>query len=193
VEDAPDDMPRLYRAVLACDDSVVPSRAAVRVESMVPGDWPAVHRIYVEGIATGDATLEREAPDWDHFDRSHRRGCRLVARLQRGGPVVGWVALTAYSARRVYSGVAWESVYVAADERGRGIGRSLLDALVLASERAGFWTLLAGIMVENAASLALHERCGFERVGVMRRMGRDGVGRWRDVVIMARRSEVVGI
>ena len=171
----------------------MPRRLAVRVEPMDPADWPAVHRIYAEGIATGDATLEREAPDWDHFDRSHRRGCRLVGRLRRGGPVVGWVALTAYSARRVYSGVAWESVYVAADERGRGIGRALLDALVPASERAGFWTLLAGIMAENAASLALHERCGFERVGVMRRMGRDGTGRWRDVVIMARRSEAVGL
>jgi L-amino acid N-acyltransferase YncA len=171
----------------------MPRRPAIRVEPMEPRDWPTVHRIYAEGIATGDATLEREAPDWDHFDRSHRRDCRLVARRRPGGPVVGWVALTAYSARRVYSGVAWESVYVAADERGHGIGRTLLDALVPASERAGFWTLLAGIMAENAASLALHERCGFERVGVMRRMGRDGVGRWRDVVIMARRSEVVGI
>lgn len=170
----------------------MPRGLAVRVESMEAGDWPAVHRIYAEGIATGDATLERDAPDWDHFDRSHRRDCRLVARLGRGGPVVGWVALTAYSARRVYSGVAWESVYVAADERGRGIGRALLEALIPASERAGFWTLLAGIMAENAASLALHARCGFERVGVMREMGRDGTGRWRDVVIMARRSEIIG-
>ncbi len=159
---------------------------------MEPADWPAVHRIYADGIATGDATLEREAPDWDHFDRSHRRDCRLVARLEPGGPAVGWVALTAYSARRVYSGVAWESVYVAQAERGHGIGRALLEALAPASEAAGFWTLLAGIMVENEASLALHGRCGFERVGVMRGMGRDGSGRWRDVVLMERRSGRVG-
>lgn len=175
----------------AWDDSPVAS-PAVRIEPMTTDDWPAVHRIYAEGIATGDATLEREAPDWDHFDRSHRRDCRLVARLQRRGLPVGWVALTAYSARRVYRGVAWESVYVAADTRGRGVGRALLEALVPASEAAGFWTLLAGIMVENAASLALHERCGFERVGVMRAMGRDGAGRWRDVVLMERRSDRVG-
>ncbi|HET9755460.1 MAG TPA: GNAT family N-acetyltransferase [Candidatus Limnocylindrales bacterium] len=165
---------------------------AVRIDPMAPADWPAVHRIYAEGIATGDATLERDAPDWDHFDRSHRRDCRLVARAVRGGPAVGWVALTAYSARRVYSGVAWESVYVAADQRGRGVGRMLLEALIPASEAAGFWTLLAGIMVENEASLVLHERCGFERVGVMRSMGRDGTGRWRDVVLMQRRSQVIG-
>lgn len=169
------------------------ARSTVRVEAMTPADWPAVHRIYSEGIATGDATLEREAPDWDHFDRSHRRDCRMVARRGANGAVIGWVALTAYSARRVYSGVAWESVYVAADARGQGVGRALLEALIPASESAGFWTLLAGIMVENRASLALHRRCGFRRVGEMRAMGQDGSGRWRDVVIMERRSERTGV
>lgn len=167
------------------------SAARVRVEPMTPADWPDVHRIYTQGIATGDATLEREAPDWDHFDRSHRHDCRLVARWSAGGPAVGWVALTAYSARRVYSGVAWESVYVAEDARGQGVGRALLDALIELSEAGGFWTLLAGIMAENKASIALHSRCGFRRVGVMRAMGRDGRDRWRDVVLMERRSERV--
>jgi L-amino acid N-acyltransferase YncA len=167
------------------------SRASLRIEPMSAADWPAVRRIYAEGIATGDATLEREAPDWDHFDRSHKADCRLVARDGRN-EVVGWVALAAYSARRVYRGVAWESVYVAADARGQGIGRALLDALIPVSEAAGFWTLLAGIMKENRASLALHRRCGFRRVGMLRAMGRDRAERWRDVVVMERRSEVVG-
>jgi L-amino acid N-acyltransferase YncA len=168
------------------------TRSAIRVEPMTSADWPAVHRIYSEGIQTGDATLERQAPDWDHFDRSHRRHCRLVARLKRDGPVVGWVALTAYSGRRVYRGVAWESVYVAADVRGQGVGRALLDGLIRTSEAVGFWTLLAGIMAENRASLALHRRCGFRRVGVMRAIGRDSSDRWRDVVLMERRSERIG-
>lgn len=163
------------------------------IETMRHADWPEVHRIYVDGIATGNATLERDAPDWDHFDRSHKPDCRLVARSEPGGPVVGWTALTAYSARRTYSGVAWESVYVAADARGRGVGRALLEALVLASEAAGFWTLLAGVMAENAASLALHERCGFRQVGIQRSMGRDGSGRWRDVVLLERRSDRIGV
>jgi L-amino acid N-acyltransferase YncA len=167
-------------------------RSTIRVEVMHPADWPDVHRIYSEGIATGDATLEREAPDWDHFDRSHRRDCRLVARRERGGEVLGWVALSAYSARRVYRGVAWESVYVAAQARGQGVGRALLEALIPDSEAAGFWTLLAGIMRENRASLALHQRCGFRRVGVLRAMGRDRADRWRDVVLMERRSERIG-
>jgi L-amino acid N-acyltransferase YncA len=166
---------------------------------MTTADWPDVRRIYLEGIATGDATLEREAPDWSHFDRSHQRECRFVALeggrgpSRRGTTVLGWTALSAYSSRRVYAGVAWESVYVATAARGRGIGRALLDAVIPASEAAGFWTLLAGIMAENAASLALHERVGFERVGVQRRVGQDATGRWRDVVLMERRSGSTGI
>lgn len=157
------------------------------IEPMLPADWPAVRQIYAEGIATGDATLERDAPDWDHFDRSHRSDCRLVARRRKTSPVLGWVALTAYSARRVYSGVAWESVYVAAGARGQGVGRALLEAVIPASEAAGFWTLLAGVMAENTASLRLHEAVGFRRVGVQRALGKDPEGRWRDVVLLERR------
>ena len=155
---------------------------------MTAADWPSVRRIYAEGIATGDATLEREAPDWDHFDRSHRSDCRFVARDSDDGPVLGWVALTAYSARRVYSGVAWESVYVAGDARGRGLGRALLEHVIRASEDVGLWTLVAGVLAENGASLALHERVGFRPVGVQRAIGQDGAGRWRDVVLLERRS-----
>jgi phosphinothricin acetyltransferase len=162
------------------------------IEPMTPDDWPAVRRIYAEGIATGDATLEREAPDWHHFDHSHPQECRFVAREGRRGTVVGWTALGGYSARKVYSGVAWESVYVAAEARGRGVGRALLDALIPASEAAGFWTLLAGVLIDNSASLALHEAVGFRRVGVQHGMGQDATGRWRDVVLLERRSLTVG-
>jgi len=164
---------------------------AFSIEPMTADDWPAVRRIYTEGIATGDATLEREAPDWGHFDRSHPTECRLVARSGPDG-IVGWTALGGYSARKVYSGVAWESVYVAEAARGRGVGRLLLEALTAASEAAGYWTLLAGVLAENAGSLALHQRVGFRRIGVQRRLGQDARGRWRDVVLLERRSEVVG-
>lgn len=163
------------------------------VDPMTPEDWPQVRRIYEEAIATGTATLERAAPDWSHFDHSHRHDCRLVARDQAGGPVLGWTALSAYSARRVYAGVAWESVYVAASARGRGVGRTLLEALIEASEAAGLWTLMAGVQADNVASLALHETVGFRRVGVQVAVGRDPSGRWRDVVLLERRSTVVGI
>ena len=159
---------------------------------MQADDWAEVKRIYTEGIATGDATLEREAPDFSHFDRSHRHDCRLVARRAPAGPVLGWTALTAYSSRRVYAGVAWESVYVGADARGQGVGRALLEALIPASEAVGLWTLLAGVLADNEASLALHEAVGFRRVGVQHRMGRDTTGRWRDVVLLERRSSTTG-
>ena len=167
----------------------------LRIAPMTPDDWAAVRRIYAEGIATGDATLEREAPDWDHFDRSHRPDCRLVAwRADPDGEatVVGWTALSAYSGRRVYTGVAWESVYVAEAARGTGVGRALLETLIPKTEAAGFWTLLAGVMADNVASLALHERVGFVRVGVQHRLGQDATGRWRDVVLLERRSATVG-
>jgi len=158
---------------------------------MTPADWPAVRRIHYEGIATGVATLDPKSPDWDRWDAGHRRDCRFVAR--RGGDVVGWVALSRYSARTVYAGVAWESVYVAKGARRGGVGRALLERLVAESEAAGIWTLLAGIVADNRPSLLLHRRAGFREIGLNRRLGRDRHGRWRDVVLMERRSEVVGV
>ncbi len=163
----------------------------VSIRSMTAENWPDVRRIYGEGIATGNATLERETPDWAHFDRSHPAECRLVA-CDATGATLGWTALSGYSSRKVYSGVAWESVYVAEAARGRGIGRALLEALIPAAESAGYWTLFAGVLADNAPSLALHERLGFRRVGVQERIGQDAAGRWRDVVLLERRSEAVG-
>jgi L-amino acid N-acyltransferase YncA len=163
---------------------------AVQIEPMTDHDATHVIAIYAEGIAGGDATLETSVPDWPHWDAAHRRDCRLVARL--GGRVVGWTAISSYSSRAVYAGVAWESVYMAGDARGRGIGRQLLEALIAASEEAEIWTLLAGVLAENEASLALHERCGFRRLGAQERVGRDATGRWRDVVLLERRSPTVG-
>jgi L-amino acid N-acyltransferase YncA len=161
------------------------------IDAMQAGDWSAVRAIYEEGIATGLATFERSSPSWDAWDRSHRHECRLLAR-DASGAVAGWAALSHYSARAVYAGVAEVSVYVAERARGRGVGRALLGALIDASEAAGLWTLQAGVMADNAASLALHERLGFRRVGVRERIGRDATGRWRDVVLLERRSGVVG-
>jgi L-amino acid N-acyltransferase YncA len=165
-------------------------RGQIRVEAMRPGDAEAVLSIYGEGIATGNATLDTIVPPWAEWDAAHRPDCRFVARI--AGQVVGWTALAPYSARAVYAGVAWESVYVTAAARGQGIGGALLARLLPASERAGIWTLMAGIQVENAASLRLHERAGFRRIGLQRRVGRDGDGRWRDVMLLERRSPNVG-
>jgi phosphinothricin acetyltransferase len=163
--------------------------AALVIEPMRPDDWPAVAVIYGEGIATGVATFDTVVPAWSAWDASHRPDCRLVARVD--GIVAGLVALTPYSSRAVYAGVAWESVYVAAARRGEGIGRALLGAVIDASEAGGVWTLLAGIQAENAASIALHERAGFRLIGTQERVGRDAGGVWRDVILMERRSATV--
>ena len=161
----------------------------IDIVPMEPGDWEAVRTIYLQGLATGNATLETEAPEYPEWDKSHLRECRLVARC--GGQVIGWAALCPVSSRCVYSGVTEESIYVHGAWRGRGLGRALLEALVAESERAGFWTIQAGILPENEASIALHKACGFREVGRRERLGRMN-GVWRDVVLMERRSNVAG-
>ncbi len=161
----------------------------VAIEAMMPEDWPQVREIYLEGIATGQATFETEAPSWEKWDAAHLRAGRLVAR--DGGSVTGWAALSPVSERCVYAGVAEVSVYVAASHRGWGVGRALLDGLIAASEKERLWTLQAGIFPENVASLAVHRRCGFREVGRRERLGCLG-GVWRDVVLLERRSPIVG-
>jgi len=154
-------------------------------------DWPDVRAVYAEGIATGQATFETEAPAWEAWDAAHLPFARLVAR-RPGGRVAGFAALCPVSARKAYAGVAEVSVYVGAEFRGRGLGRSLLGALVRESEAHGVWTLQASVFAENAASLALHEREGFRVVGRRERVAQLG-GRWRDTVLLERRSRVVGV
>ena len=166
------------------------STALDAIAAMTPADWDDVRRIYGEGIATGNATFEAEVPSWERWDQDHRPDCRFVVR--EDGRVVGWAALSRVSERCVYGGVAEVSVYVGAGARGRGLGRRLLEELVRASEEAGIWTLQAGIFPENAASIAVHERCGFRVVGRRERVGRHR-GVWRDTVLLERRSRRVGV
>ena len=160
------------------------------VTPMTAEDWPSVRQIYEEGIATGNATFEKSAPDYDAWDRGHLSRCRLVAREY--GEVAGWAALSPVSSRCVYGGVAEVSVYVRETARGRGVGLALMKALVEESEKAGIWTLQAGIFPENAASIDVHGKVGFRIVGVREKLGVMD-GRWRDVVLMERRSGVVGV
>jgi len=157
--------------------------------AMQPEHWPAVRDIYAEGISTGNATFETELPSWEKWDTGHRKDCRLLA--CDNDRILGWAALSAISARRVYAGVAEISVYVAKASRGLGVGEALLRALVEASEANGVWTLQAGIFPENTISVALHRSCGFREVGVRRRIGKLG-NAWRDVMLLERRSSKVG-
>lgn len=161
------------------------------VEKLLPEHWPEVRAVYLQGLATGDATFETEAPEWERWDASHLRACRLVV-LAGDGLVAGWAALSPVSAREVYAGVAEVSVYVGEGFRGRGLGRALLEGLVRESEPAGIWTLQASIFPENVASVALHKACGFREVGRRERVGRLH-GRWRDTILLERRSQAVGM
>ncbi len=160
----------------------------MEIRDLRPTDWPEVAAIYEDGIRTGNATFETGVPSWEDWDAAHPEH-RLVAELD--GRAAGWAALSPTSDRSCYRGVADNSVYVAAWARGRGVGRALLEELIARSETAGIWTLTAGIFPENKASVRLHMVCGFRLVGVHERLGElDGV--WRDVLLLERRSEVVG-
>ncbi|WFE54557.1 GNAT family N-acetyltransferase [Micromonospora sp. WMMD1155] len=161
----------------------------ITTRAMTVADAPRVLTIYQAGLDAGNASFEVTAPTWAAFDVARLTAHRFVA-VDRIGTVLGWVAASPTSTREVYAGVVEHSVYVDPAAQGRGAGRLLLDALVSSTEAAGIWTIQSGIFPENAASLALHQRAGFRLVGVRERVGRHH-GRWRDVVLLERRSPVI--
>jgi phosphinothricin acetyltransferase len=157
----------------------------VRVAPMTRDHADAVLAIYQAGLDTGEASFEARAPAWPAWDAAHLPEHRFVA-LAGDGMVIGWAACSAVSTRCVYAGVAETSVYVSPAARGRGVGAALLRALIASTERAGIWTLEAGVFPENTASVALHESVGFRVVGRRERIGRQGE-RWRDTLLLERR------
>jgi L-amino acid N-acyltransferase YncA len=195
---------------------------SLSIRPMLAADWDAVHSIYAAGIATGQATFEREPPSWEAFDAGRLAGHRLVAEdsgqdgdsgLKRdrdsggnrdgsrdhdqdGDGVLGWAAVSPVSARDVYRGVVEHSIYVAPQARGRGIGTILLRALIASTEADGIWTIQSSIFPDNAASLALHQRLGFRVVGVREKIARmsfgPNAGRWQDTLLLERRSAITG-
>ncbi len=170
-------------AVIASDTLII--------EPMTVAHSGAVLEIYQAGLDTGEASFETVAPGWAGFDAGKLADHRFVARDRGSGEVLGWVAASAVSSRCVYAGVVEHSVYVRPEARGRGVGRVLLRALIGSTEAAGIWTIEAGIFPENTASLRLHEGAGFRVVGTRERIGVHH-GRWRDVVLVERRSPAIG-
>jgi phosphinothricin acetyltransferase len=168
----------------------------VHLSAMTDKDWPTVAAIYRAGIRTGNATFAAHPPtSWEEWCAGKLNACSLVARI--GDRIAGWAALSPVSKRPAYAGVAEVSVYVQADLQGRGVGKALMQALIKRSENEGIWTLQAKIFPENQTSLRLHARCGFRRVGIREKLGKmehgPYSGQWRDVVLLERRSEVVGV
>ena len=162
----------------------------VTLTEMNPDHWEKVREIYLEGIATGQATFQTTAPSCEDWDSSHTANCRFVALKDK--EVMGWAALTPVSGRCVYAGVAEVSVYIAEKARGNGVGTLLLNKLVEESEKNNYWTLQSSIFPENEASIKLHQKAGFRIMGVRERIGKMD-GRWRDTVILERRSTTIGI
>jgi L-amino acid N-acyltransferase YncA len=162
----------------------------MNIEKLTENHWPEVRAIYESGVATGNANFSHNMPDWDAWNKTHVKNCRLVA--TENGRVLGWAALTAISDHCVFAGVAEASVYIAEGSRGKGIGKKLLSGLVKLSEENNFWTLEARIFTENLASIKIHEENGFRIIGSRERIGQlNGV--WRDTLLLERRSVKVGI
>ena len=162
-----------------------------QIREMTETDWPAVRAIYLQGMQTGNATFQQQAPAWTDWDLGHLADLRYVAE-EAGNALSGWVAVSPYSSRPVYRGVAEVSIYVADEARDEGVGSALMNRLVVESERLDYWTLYAGIFPENAGSIRLHEKHGFRLIGRRERMGKLN-GIWRDVCLYERRSRVAGM
>lgn len=167
----------------------------MNIRPLVADDADAVLAIYQAGIDTGHATFESQLPSWERFDQGHIQECRLVGEID--GDVIGFAVLSKVSSRQVYAGVAEISIYLNPEIRGHGHGTALLTAAVESSEDAGYWTLESLIFPENTVSLKLHERCGFKVVGTKERHGKmsygEFAGRWRDVLLLSRRSTKAGL
>lgn len=161
----------------------------MNIIQMSADHWPQVKAIYESGIATGNATFQTSAPQWEEWNNAHVKTCRLVA--VENSQVIGWAALTAVSGRCVYAGVGEVSVYIHPDARGKNVGTQLLQALITESEANGFWTLQAGIFPENTVSVKIHEKCGFRLVGRREKIGQMN-GVWRDTLLLERRSPTTG-
>lgn len=162
----------------------------MKIRAFSENDFPAVMRIYQQGIDTGNATFQDKAKDWEDWNNSMLDTCRLVA--VEYDQVLGWAGLSAVSSRAVYSGVAEVSVYIASHAQGKGLGQKLLSQLIHESEKNNIWMLQAAIFPENEASIALHKKNGFRQLGVREKLGKMH-NIWRDVVLMERRSKVIGV
>jgi L-amino acid N-acyltransferase YncA len=168
----------------------VAKKMIMEIKTIEEKNYPAIAEIYLQGIATGHATFQTEAPEWEAWDKSHLAFCRLAAFVN--GEMLGWAALSPVSSRCVYGGVAEVSIYVASSARGKGIGKMLFTQLIKESEENGLWTLQSGVFPENIGSIKLHEDMGFRKIGCREKIGNMN-GVWRDNVIMERRSKIVGV
>lgn len=161
------------------------------IREMQPGDGEKVIEIFQEGIDGGNATFDQNVPTWEAWDNKFFKICRFVLEDENEN-IVGWAALQPISNRDCFKGVAEVSIYLKNEFQGKGLGKMLLRKLILDSEEHEFWTLQSGIFPENEASINVHLNLGFRNVGTRERIAQMN-GVWRDVILLERRSAVVGI
>lgn len=164
-------------------------QAGLTIVAATPADAPEIAAIYAHHVRHGVATFEIEAPDAEEIARRIAKvqgGDHpwLVAR-DRGGALLGYAYSAPFHARPAYAFTCEDSIYLAHDRLGQGIGTALLAALLEAAEAAGFRQMIALIAGDEAPSLALHRRFGFVEAGRMSAVGRKH-GRWLDVITMQR-------
>jgi L-amino acid N-acyltransferase YncA len=185
----PEDAEQARAAVIRAVRPMAPDGVLIR--PMRAADSGQVLAIYQAGLDTGQASFETVAPAWEAFDATKLPLHRHVAADAATGRLLGWVAVSPVSARRVYAGVVEHSVYVDPARHRGGIGAALLAALIGSTEAAGIWTIQSSLFPENTASVQLHEKAGFRVIGTRERVACHH-GRWRDTVLIERRSEVAG-
>lgn len=161
----------------------------LRIVNMLPEHWSSVCAIYQQGLDSNLATFQTEVPSYDEWHKSHLDDLRYVA-IDSSQTVLGWVAVSSVSSREVYQGVLEHSLYIANDAKSQGVGQSLLSHLITQSEAKGYWTLMASIFPENSASIRVHEKLGFRKIGYREKIAKHH-GQWRDTWLYERRSKMV--
>jgi phosphinothricin acetyltransferase len=160
------------------------------IREMQQSDSSRILEIYKSGLETRNATFETQVPSWQDWDAKHLTHSRFV--FEERERVLGWAALSPVSAREAYKGIAEVSIYVVSNYTGKGIGSKLMERLISSSEENGIWTLFSSVFPENKATLKLHEKFDFRIIGTREKVAKH-FGRWRDTIILERRSKIVGI
>jgi phosphinothricin acetyltransferase len=158
---------------------------AISIRTADEADGEAIRAIYNVEVLGSTVTFDLvpRSPDEQRGWMAEHRGVYPVIVAEDGGAVVGFASLSSYRPRPAYSTSVEDSVYVAGTHRGQGVGRALLRELVGRAADHGFHAVMARIVGDHDASIALHRSCGFELVGIEREIGRK-FGRWLDVALM---------